>query len=418
MKYLKNVIVIILIAAMVFSISSCSNTGSTVQANDLMEGISASKVDERGIDDRFMDPTMEFYVDLFKKTASAENNSLVSPLSVLIALAMTTNGADGETLGQMEDTLGGNEIDLLNEYLYSYMKNLPSKEKSKLTIANSIWFRDDKDRLTVEEMFLQKNADYYGAAAYKSPFDDTTVEDINKWVKNNTDGMIGKIVDNIDADTVMYLINAIVFDAEWEKIYNIHNINQGDFNTASGGVSLVEYMFSEEQLHIGDENAQGFIKPYANGDYSFFALLPEEGMTLSEYMGGLTGATLHKTLSEPEERMVYAHLPKFGYEYKIKMNDALKALGMTDAFNAKTADLSKLGKSSRGNLYIGEVLHKTYINVDEMGTKAGAVTKVEIKDESYVEGVTIRLDRPFIYGIMDNSTKMPVFIGTVADPAA
>ena len=139
---------------------------------------------------------------------------------------MTANGAANETLSQMEEVLGKDiPLEELNEYLYYYVNNLPSEEKSKLNIANSIWFRDDEDRLTVEKDFLQKNADYYNAAIYKSPFDDQTLQDINYWVKTNTDGMIDKILEKIDDDSIMYLINAIVFDAEW-KIYNKSDIHE------------------------------------------------------------------------------------------------------------------------------------------------------------------------------------------------
>lgn len=416
MKHLKNTLVVLLLFAIVFSISSCSNSQSMVKANNLMDGINSSKVSERNIDNKFVDSTMNFSVDLFKKSITDDENSLVSPLSVLLALAMTTNGADNKTLEQMEHTLGGHDIALLNEYLYTYVKNLPTTSKSKLNIANSIWFRDDENRLTVQKMFLQNNADYYGAAAYKSPFDDSTVKDINRWVKENTDGVIEEIIDSIDEDTVMYLINAIVFDAEWEKIYNENDIRKDSFTTNAGKKKTVDFMFSEESLYIKDDNAHGFIKPYANNDYSFFALLSSQNIALKDYIQTLTGDKLYTILSEPNEGMVYASLPKFEYDYEISMNNALSDLGMPDAFIASKADFTKLGKSSRGNIYIGEVLHKSFISVDEKGTKAGAVTKVEIKDESFTEGVTIRLDRPFLYGIIDNSTNLPVFIGTVQDP--
>ena len=206
----------LLITIMLFNLSGCSALILNVKAQDLMDGVKAQTVQGKPADEKFIGNTADFAIDLFKKTASETNNSLISPLSVMLALAMTANGADKETLTQMQKVLGKDiPLDQLNEYLYSYVKNLPSERKSKLSIANSIWFRDDANYLTVEKDFLQKNADYYNAAAYKSAFDSQTLKDINNWVKSKTDGMIDKILDNIAKDAVMYLINAVVFYARW-----------------------------------------------------------------------------------------------------------------------------------------------------------------------------------------------------------
>lgn len=194
------------------------------RSTDLMEGVSCKTVNSRPADDRFIKSQAEFALALFKESMKDGVNSLVSPLSVTLALAMTANGADGETLAEMEKLLGGDiPIDELNEYLHTYVSRLPSDEKAKLNIANSIWFKDDEDSLVVNKDFLQRNADYYGASAYKSPFDDSTVGDINGWVDENTDGMIKKLLDNIPEEAVMYLINAICFDAEWSNPFNLSN---------------------------------------------------------------------------------------------------------------------------------------------------------------------------------------------------
>ncbi|TAH70847.1 MAG: serine protease, partial [Anaerolineaceae bacterium] len=342
---------------------------------------------------------------------------LVSPISVMLALSMTANGADGDTLAQMEKVLGKDiPIDELNEYLYYYANNLPNEEKSKQLIANSIWFRDDEDRLVIEKDFLQTNANYYNAEIYKSPFTDQTLKDINNWVNINTDGMIDKIIDQIDDDTIMYLINAIVFDAEWKVIYTKGDIYQGEFTAIDGSKQISEFMVSGESLYLDDGSATGFIKPYYNNKYSFVALLPNEGITIENYINNLSGEELLKTIRSPEMTVVNTTMPKFSYEYEIRLNDILKNMGMSDGFNPTKASFTRMGRSSRGNIYIGEVLHKTFISLDELGTKAGAVTKVEMKDESAIMDMKIvKLDRPFLYAIIDNSTKLPLFIGTLMD---
>ena len=256
----------------------------------------------------------------------------------------------------------------------------------------------------------------YGAQAYKAAFDDQTLKDINNWVKDHTDGMIDSILNQIDEDAVMYLINALVFDAEWQHVYDKSDVYKGKFTNIGGIEKQVDMMHSEETVYLQDENAIGFMKPYSGSKYNFAVLLPNEGIDIYEYIAGLTGESLMETLSTPQLGMVMATLPKFSYEYELTMNDVLKELGMPSAFSGSTADFSKMAQSSRGNIYIGDVLHKTFISVDELGTKAGAITKVQMNDESApMSEWVVTLNRPFIYMIIDNETNLPVFIGTVMD---
>ena len=415
-KTFLAILSLILICSMAVNLTGCA---TKVQAADLMEGVQANTVTGKAADDAFAQSQMLLAVELFQSSVleSKDENVLISPLSIQLALAMTANGADGNTKAEMEALLGG-EISLedLNEYLYSYVNNLPSAEKYKLQIANSIWFRDDEGRLQVEKDFLQKNADYYGAQAYKAAFDDQTLKDINNWVMDHTDGMIDSILDQIDEYAVMYLINALVFDAEWQHVYDKSDVYKGKFTNIGGTEKQVDMMHSEETVYLQDENAIGFMKPYSGSKYNFAVLLPNEGVDIYEYIAGLTGESLMETLSTPQLGMVMATLPKFSYEYELTMNDVLKELGMPSAFSGDTADFSKMAHSSRGNIYIGDVLHKTFISVDELGTKAGAVTKVEMNDESApMSEWVVNLNRPFVYMIIDNGTNLPVFIGTVMD---
>ena len=415
-KTFLAILSLILICSMAVNLTGCT---TKVQAADLMEGVNANTVTGKAMDDAFTQSQIRLAVDLFQSSAleSKDENVLISPLSIQLALAMTANGADSDTKAEMEALLGGEiSLDDLNEYLYAYVKNLPSEEKYKLQIANSIWFRDDEGRLQVERDFLQKNADYYGAQAYKAAFDDQTLKDINNWVKDHTDGMIDSILDQIDEDAVMYLINALVFDAEWQHVYDKSDVYQGKFTNISGAEKSVDMMHSEETVYLQDDKATGFMKPYNGSKYSFAALLPNEGVDIYEYIAELTSEDLLTTLNSPQLGMVMATLPKFSYEYELTMNDVLKELGMPSAFSGSTADFSKMARSSRGNIYIGEVLHKTFISVDELGTKAGAVTKVQMNDESApMSEWVVNLNRPFVYMIVDNETNMPIFIGTVMD---
>ena len=206
-----------------------------IQAADLMDGIQAKSVEERLPDERFTQAYAEFAIKLFQMTADSGQNSLISPLSVMIALAMTANGADGQTKTEMETLLGGDiPLDELNEYLHTFVERLPSDKKYQVNIANSIWFRDQEEKFQAAPEFLQKNADYYDAAAYKSAFDQQTLKDINNWVKQNTDGMIDKILNEIDPYAAMYLINSLLLDAEWQSSYYTNYIADGMFTAVDG----------------------------------------------------------------------------------------------------------------------------------------------------------------------------------------
>ncbi len=414
MKY--RVICFVLLISLIFGMYGCA---SQVQAADLTKDIQGRAVSERAVDDTFQKAQLGLAVKLLQASAREDKNQniLVSALSVQLALSMTANGAAGDTLSEMETVLsGGIPITQMNEYLHTYIDSLPSGDDYKVKLANSIWFRDDEGRLTVEKDFLQKNADYYGAQIYKAPFDNHTLTDINHWVKENTDGMIDKLLEEIKEETVMYLINALVFDARWETAYEKFAVYNATFTDISGKEATVEFMHSDETKYISDDSATGFLKDYKDSKYSFAALLPNEDVDIYDYISGLTPEGLMQTLNGVQTGMVLTALPKFSYDYSVVMNDMLKNMGMPSAFNGSSADLSKLGRSTYGNLYIGEVLHKTFISVDEKGTKAGAVTSVAVNDECAVMYEwEVRLDRPFVYMILDNASNLPVFIGVVTN---
>lgn len=415
-RFVISLFSLLLVCALTLNLSGC---GTTVHAENLMNGIEARQIPDKTADDAFTASQMELSMKLFKASVneSRDENVLISPLSIQLALAMAANGADGKTLMEMENLIGGGlSITELNEYLHTYVKSLPSESKMKLEIANSIWFLGIEHELQVERDFLQTNADYFNAEIYKSEFDAETLKDINNWVKDHTDGMIDKIMDEIKLEAVMYLINAMVFDAEWEETYKKSDIGDGIFISASGEQRNIKMMHSEEKKYLEDGKATGFIKSYKDDRYSFAAMLPNDGVDIYDYIEGLTADGMQKTLKDAKSGLVTTTVPKFSCEYELTMNNALKKLGMTAAFEDITADFSKMAHSIEGEIYIGDVVHKTFISVDENGTKAGAVTKVEMRAEyKIVSEWNVCLDRPFVYMIIDNSTDLPLFIGTVLD---
>ncbi len=405
------IISLFLVCAMAVNLTGCT---MKAQAKNLMKGITPNPVN--ALDDLSAQnaAVTDFAIRLFKASEKSGKNTLISPLSVLCALAMTANGAEEETLAQMEDVLGMTTKEL-NLYLYSYMKNLPQGDQYKLSLANSIWFTED-ERFTVNQDFLQTNADYYGADIYKAPFNDQTKNEINNWVKQNTDEMIPEILDQITPEAIMYLVNALAFEAEWSTIYEDRQVKKGEFTKEDGTEQSVEFMYSSECSYFEDEKATGFMKRYNSGKYAFVALLPNEGISVSEYIASLDGASLNTLLANPRNTTVHAAIPKFETEYKVEMAEILKGMGMIEAFDMYNADFGGLGTSTSGNIYISRILHKTFISVAERGTKAGAATVVEMRSGGLgnpQEFEEVYLDRPFVYMLVDCRNNIPFFIGTM-----
>ena len=391
---------------------------------NLMEGISPRKAEaSENVSLSTYGPELnDFALRLFNSCRISDGsgeNTLISPLSVLLALSMTANGADGETLAQMEKALGISR-DRLNQYAKAYMSLVAkrSSEFGKLELANSIWFTSDP-RFTVEQPFLQTNSDYYQADIYKAPFDDSTLKAINDWVNNKTEGMIPSILDDIPQEAVMYLVNALAFDAQWAEPYFDYQVKEDTFTTADGRQETLPYLFGAENSYIGDDKASGFIKYYKGYHYAFAALLPDEGVDIDEYLDSLDGAHLTEILENRQHCEVYTRMPKFEAAYSTEMSGQLQKMGMTLAFDGENADFTKLGRSESGNIFVNRVIHKTFIAVDENGTKAGAATIVEMTDGSSLmreEPKEVYLTRPFVYMLIDCETNSPFFIGVMRDP--
>ena len=404
-------ICLLLVCTALLNLAGCA---VKVKAKNLMEGITPEAVAEEEDLTEQNEKAADFAVRLFRASAEEGKNTLLSPLSVLCALAMTANGAEGETRSQMEAVLGM-PVEELNLYLYSYRRSLSQEEKAKLSLANSIWFTDD-GRFSVNRDFLQTNANYYGADVYETPFDSQTCKDINLWVKQKTKGMIPEILDEIPSEAVMYLVNALAFEGEWTEIYEKNQVREGVFTKEDGSEQKAEFMYCSEYRYLESENATGFLKDYKGGKYAFAALLPKEGVSLSELIESLSGEQLQRLLKNPVDTPVHTAIPKFETEYDVEMSDILKSMGMEKAFDSGTAEFDGIGSSSDGNIYISRVLHKTFLSMGEKGTKAGAATVVEMPGEAAGEPEQIKevsLDRPFVYMLIDCENRIPFFIGAM-----
>ncbi len=406
-------IVALLLAAAMLTVLFCGC--SSAEARNLMQDIKPNEVPVTEPDGSEGSRICDFAVRLLQESQS--ENPLLSPVSVLYALGMTMNGADGNTRAQMESVLGFNAEDL-NAYLHTCLASMGETEGMTLHLANGIWLKDDPN-LVVEQSFLQTNADYYSAALKQTAFDSGTLKDINDFVKTNTDGMIPEILKELNPDAVMVLVNALCFEAKWATVYDSYSVHDRDFHNAGGSTKTVSMMSSTEYDYLEDENTTGFRKYYRGRDYAFAALLPEEGTDIGDYVASLTGEKLYALVTEPQNIKTYATMPKLELDYSVELGNVLCDLGMPEAFSAEMADFSRMAKCVSGdNIFIGRVVHKTHITLDEEGTKAAAATAVEMECTSAAmepeETRTVVLDRPYVYLIWDCVNNMPLFIG-VAD---
>ena len=402
------------LAACILPFSACgkivgnaSDKGAKSGAvRNLTENISKNDSDSKAADKEFKAAVASFSADLFKYNYSNGKTTLVSPLSVLTALALVQNGAEGETLVQLERALGGLDRDALNKYMRAYCDFLSAGDELK--IANSVW---TDSSVEAKQAFLQKAVDSYSAQLFSAPLSDPkTVESINSWVKKNTDGMIPKIIEKADRYAVMMLVNAIAFDAKWETPYKRSDIEKLEFTSYSGSKKKTDFMCSTENVYLKDGGTVGFMKPYKNGRFAFAALLPDENTGIDDYVASLSGDKLMKIFSSAKRgNEVNVKMPKFRAEYSAQLIDTLKKMGVKDAFDSKTADFSSLIENR--DAYIATVVHKTFIEVDENGTRAAASTLVGADTMSLMEPYSVFLNRPFVYMIVDTETNLPLFIG-------
>lgn len=361
----------------------------------------------------------DFGLELLNQVITKDNtpNIMISPASVSIALGMAYNGAETTTRDAFEEVLNyeGLSREEINEITMELIKVLVTNvEGNLLEIANSMWYDQG---FPVEQDFINLNTHYYDAEVREIDFRTASaVKTINQWVSENTNGKIEKIIEAIDPAMMMILINAIYFNSVWEVEFDPEDTQDQPFyredKTLFGNV---EMMFLESTLHASfTEKFSAVELPYKNKKFSMFIFLPAEGTTVNELLGQLDGSLWNSWLEGFTERKDFTvTMPKFKFEYDRSMAEDLKAMGLEVAFT----DLADFSGISSVDLLISDVIHKTYIDVNEEGTEAAAVTAIVFETTSIGPANGIRLDRPYMFAITENSSKSIVFIGKVSEPS-
>ncbi|MFO7896780.1 MAG: serpin family protein [Candidatus Cloacimonadales bacterium] len=361
----------------------------------------------------------QFGIDLFQRMIIEESdkNLMISPLSISQALLMTYNGSAGETKNAFEETLflGGLTTEEINQAQKELIKALLEVDPAvTISIANSIWHRQG---FPVKPEFVKVNQDFYDAEVREAAFDQTTVELINSWVENKTNGKIDQIVDEIDPSLVMFLINAIYFNGNWKYKFEESNTTNNDFNLSNGSKVNVPFMNQEvtAKLMLHDDFTILDL-PYGRGNFSMLIFLPDEDKTIDDVMAAWNTESYNEWLENFQEMNVEVSIPKFKFGYEKVLNDLLQSMGLSIAFDKDNADFSNITEAMQ--LYIDFVKHKSFIDVNEKGTEAAAVTVVGIGygsvGPSYPKFIA---DKPFLFAIREKYTNAILFIGQVTNPA-
>ena len=371
----------------------------------------------------------EFLLNLIKTVNSTQqDNYLISPYSIEIALNMVKEGADEETKEEL--------IKVLKE------RNIKDVSiKNRIGVANGMFLRD-KYKDVIEENFNNTLINNYKAEVVVDPF--TRPDKINDWVKEKTKGMIPKILDEMSPNFVLGLANAIAIDVNWYHLFECNNTQEAEFKKTDGTKLSVEMMhnsYEENASYFETEKAKGVILPYKKYDskgeenyeegsqLEFIGILPKE--KVSSYIENLTIEELQKIEDNKKEMNKDYHLqlsiPRFSYDFDLgQFKKVLNSIGLKKMFDSEEANFNKIiteenrKKKGMGNLYIDTAIHKTHIDFNEKGTKAAAVTYFGFKDSAAImeefDTVQVEFNKPFVYLIRDVDSKEILFFGVVETP--
>jgi serpin B len=363
-----------------------------------------------------------FGFNLFSKINDAtpeSENIILSPLSASMALGMTMNGANGATRTAMENTLevDGLTVEEINESYKMLVGALTTVDpKVTIEIPNSIWY---KNSFTILEDFIKVNQDYFNAEVSPLDFyDPSSVDIINNWVAESTHDKIKTILDAIDADAVMFLINAVYFNGTWKFEFDEQFTEPATFYLSDGTTKQVEMMKQEATLsYFSNELFEAIDLYYGSGNFSMLVMLPKVTFTPDDVILQMNEENWNSWMNSFSEANIQVSLPKFKLEYEKRLEAALIEMGMGPAFDPYSADFSKINPDYP--LFIGMVKQKTFIDVNEEGTEAAAVTIVGMYITSIGEPdmpYLFQVNRPFLFAIKEKDTGAILFLGKVMEP--
>ena len=350
----------------------------------------------------------DFAFNLFRK-ARGENNSILSPLSITYALGMLNNGAAGQTQQEINNVLGFGEAgaDAINNYCRKLLTETNDIDKwgAKTEMANTIFVNSGLD-YELQQGFIDKANQYYDATPTALNFyDDGALDIINQWSNDKTHGMIPEILNNntFNPNSVSYLLNALYFKGSWTNPFKESDTKEEAFN---GGASVPMMQQDVDLDYTENDLYQAVRLPYGNEGFRMTIFLPREGKTIDDVLATMNGNNWWQT--ERGVCDVDLKLPRFKTDYTLPLEDIMSALGMPTAFDPGAAEFPYFGN---GGVYIGTMLQKAAIEVNEKGTEASAVTVIGLDGTDLPEYATFHANRPFFYIISEQSTGCIFFMG-------
>jgi serine protease inhibitor len=370
---------------------------------------------------RLVEADNTFGLKIFQqiRDESEKDNLMISPLSISVALAMAYNGADGDTRDEMRETmeLNGLTTEEINASYKMLIDALQSLDKNvEFNIANSIFYADG---FSVKSPFLSVNENVYDAEVAKLDFSSpSAVQTINNWVSDKTNDKIQKIIENLNPLDRMVLLNAIYFNGIWSEKFDEQGTHDLTFTKSDGTSMEVPMMHKLDKVpYMAGDLFKAVRIPYGSGKYNMVVLLPVGGNNSQDVIDNLNTDNWKSWMESFEMTdRVDITMPKFKFAFEAGLNDVLKAMGMQKAFLPDLADFSGI---TDDDLYISMIKHKSYIDVNENGTEAAAVTGIvftttSIGDEPPV--VPFFVNRPFVFAITEEDTDAILFIGEVNHP--
>jgi serine protease inhibitor len=405
-----------LFLAIIFTIiSACSTPIKGVgKATGRLSGLKPAD----SLSSEFLEGYNAFTSDLLTTLYAKDKNTFLSPAGLYIALGMTSNGADGNTLTQMLDAMGIPDAETLNKGCRDLQSLLSGNPKKYFRISNAIWLKDSYKNI-IKQDFISKNEEYYGALLAARPFDDSLIPAINKWAEKNSDGMIKQVLaPPLDPDVFMYLTNALLFDGKWEMKFKKGDTKDGVFHGSKGDITIpmMHRKDKEKGYWYEDDTVQATLLDYQDKRTAMLIALPKDN--LDSLMAEMTPDTIPGWLDKIGDcGGMSITLPRFSLTYKQEMTDTLRSLGITDAFDETAADFGRMVDSNqlKGPIIISKVTHQTALEVDESGTRAAAVSLFSFANKS-AAGYSMVVDRPFLCAIVDKPTGAVLFAGTISDP--
>lgn len=406
---MKQTSLFLLISLCIMAFASCAKDANPQQNPE-------SKADQKpiiisaAVANNITDFSFHFMKNLQTETAAADN-IFVSPLSLHMALGMLVNGTTEETKAEIMKALKTENLSQteLNETYKKLLKELPAADpKVKMALANSIWHKRD---FSVEQNFLTNMKDYFNAEILPL----TTVEPVNKWASDNTNGKIPRVLDRIDEDIVMLIMNALYFKGDWATQFKTENTRDQNFRTENGTNKNVKMMNQQESFEYASFAGYDVLRmPYGNGQFVATFILPKSE-TIGNVLGSFDKTKWDELQSSLKKQTVIVGLPKFKFSQEFQLKETLKKMGMIKAFQPFVAQLDGINKQQK-DLYVNFVKQNTFVAVDEVGTEAAAVTTIGVGTTAAPSYPRFVCDKPFAFIISEKTSNTILFMGRIMSP--